>query len=162
MRRVRTRRVRASVGKIVKFPDRTALREQAYAWLVCIDEGLSAREQEALSAWVASSPEHSRMLIEAAECWELALQFEERAETVDHLVIQVGGGALARAVAQAIEEAYRLGLLERLPRIHVCQPEGGFPFVRAYLLALSEIDEPPKSKGLFEDPTLVTRNSMSS
>jgi len=71
--------------------------------------------------------------------WELALQFEERAEAVDHLVIQVGGGALARAVAQAIEEAYRLGLLERLPRIHVCQPEGGFPFVRAYLLALSEI-----------------------
>jgi threonine synthase len=54
-------------------------------------------------------------------------------------VIQVGGGALARSVAQAFEEALQLGFIDALPRIHVCQPEGGFPFVRAYLLALSEI-----------------------
>jgi threonine synthase len=71
--------------------------------------------------------------------WELVLQMAERSETFEHVVIQVGGGALARAVAQALEEAHRLGLLARLPRIHACQPEGGFPFVRAYLLALAEI-----------------------
>jgi hypothetical protein len=52
---------------------------------------------------------------------------------------QVGGGALARSVAQAFEEALQLGFVHVLPRIHVCQPAGGFPFVRAYLLALAEI-----------------------
>ncbi len=55
------------------------------------------------------------------------------------MVIQVGGGALARSVAQAFEEALQLGFISDLPRIHACQPEGGFPFVRAYLLALAEI-----------------------
>jgi threonine synthase len=71
--------------------------------------------------------------------WELVLQLAERGEGVDHVVVQVGGGALARAAAQALEEAHRLGLIPRLPRIHVCQPEGGFPFVRAWLLALAGI-----------------------
>ncbi|MCU0564132.1 MAG: pyridoxal-phosphate dependent enzyme [Desulfobacterales bacterium] len=71
--------------------------------------------------------------------WEIVLQLAERGEEVDHVVIQVGGGALARAAAQALEEAHGLGLIPRLPRIHVCQPEGGFPFVRAWLLALAEI-----------------------
>jgi threonine synthase len=71
--------------------------------------------------------------------WELALQLAERAEAVDHVVVQVGGGALGRAVAQAMEEAAALGILPKLPRIHVWQPEGGFPFVRAWLLALAEI-----------------------
>jgi threonine synthase len=71
--------------------------------------------------------------------WELALQLRERAETIDHVVIQVGGGALARAAAQAFEEAAALGIIPELPHIHVCQPEGGFPFVRAWLLALAEI-----------------------
>ncbi len=71
--------------------------------------------------------------------WELVLQMAERSEPLEHVVIQVGGGALARAVAQALEEADRLGLIPRLPRIHVCQPAGGFPFVRAWLLALAEI-----------------------
>ena len=71
--------------------------------------------------------------------WELVLQMAERSETLEHVVIQVGGGALARAAAQALEEAHGLGLIARLPRIHVCQPAGGFPFVRAWLLALAEI-----------------------
>jgi threonine synthase len=71
--------------------------------------------------------------------WELVLQMAERSEPLEHVVIQVGGGALARAVAQALEEAHGLGLVARLPRIHVCQPAGGFPFVRAWLLALAEI-----------------------
>ena len=77
----------------------------------------------------------------AAPRWggKLVLQMAERSETLEHVVIQVGGGALARAVAQALEEADRLGLIPRLPRIHVCQPAGGFPFVRAWLLALAEI-----------------------
>jgi threonine synthase len=71
--------------------------------------------------------------------WEMVMQLGDRSERIDSLVIQVGGGALARSVAQAFEEALQLGFIKALPRIHVCQPEGGFPFVRAYLLALAEI-----------------------
>jgi threonine synthase len=71
--------------------------------------------------------------------WEMLMQLSDRSERIDSLVIQVGGGALARSIAQALEEALQLGFIDALPRIHVCQPEGGFPFVRAYLLALAEI-----------------------
>jgi threonine synthase len=71
--------------------------------------------------------------------WEMLMQLSDRSERIDSLVIQVGGGALARSIAQALEEALQLGFIDALPRIHVCQPEGGFPFVRAYLLALTEI-----------------------
>ncbi len=71
--------------------------------------------------------------------WEMVMQLLERSEKIDSVVIQAGGGALARSVAQAFEEALQLGFIQVLPRIHVCQPAGGFPFVRAYLLALAEI-----------------------
>jgi threonine synthase len=71
--------------------------------------------------------------------WEVVMQLADRSERIDSIVIQVGGGALARSVAQAFEEALQLGFIDALPRIHVCQPEGGFPFVRAYLLVLAEI-----------------------
>jgi threonine synthase len=71
--------------------------------------------------------------------WELVMQLLDRSERLDRVVIQAGGGALARSIAQAFEEALQLGFIRALPRIHVCQPRGGFPFVRAYLLALAEI-----------------------
>jgi threonine synthase len=67
------------------------------------------------------------------------MQLLECSEKIDSVVIQVGGGALARSVAQAFEEALQLGFISELPRIHTCQPAGGFPFVRAYLLVLAEI-----------------------
>ncbi|MEJ5357383.1 MAG: PLP-dependent lyase/thiolase [Desulfobacterales bacterium] len=71
--------------------------------------------------------------------WEIVLALREHAAEVGHIVLQVGGAAFARAVAQALEEALALGLLARLPKIHACQPEGGFPFVRAWVLTLAEI-----------------------
>jgi len=71
--------------------------------------------------------------------WEMVMQLLECSEKIDSVVIQVGGGALARSVAQAFEEALQLGFISELPRIHTCQPAGGFPFVRAYLLVLAEI-----------------------
>jgi threonine synthase len=71
--------------------------------------------------------------------WEMVMQLRERSEKIDSVVIQVGGGALARSVAQAFEEALQLKFITELPRIHACQPAGGFAFVRAYLLTLAEI-----------------------
>lgn len=104
---------------------------------------LAFRRALAESGWVpfACAGNHNWSNIEGGATlgWEMLLQLRDRSARIDSVVIQVGGGALARSVAQAFEEALQLGLVSTLPRIHVCQPAGGFPFVRAYMLALSEI-----------------------
>ncbi len=51
---------------------------------------------------------------------------------LDHLVIQVGGGALASACIQALREAADLGALGRLPRVHTVQTYGAHPLEQAY------------------------------
>lgn len=51
---------------------------------------------------------------------------------VDRLFVQVGGGALAAACVQGFAEARRMGLIDRLPRIHAVQTRGAFPLKRAY------------------------------
>jgi threonine synthase len=64
--------------------------------------------------------------------FELADQLASDGTTLDGLFIQVGGGALAASMAQALEEAHALGRLERLPRIHAVQSRNVHPLVRAY------------------------------
>ncbi len=49
----------------------------------------------------------------------------------DHLVIQVGGGALGSALAAAIAEAVADGAIPRAPTLHVVQTEGAGPMLRA-------------------------------
>ncbi len=70
------------------------------------------------------------LVIEGGE----TLGYEVAAEgiAVDHLVVQVGGGALASACIQALREAVDLGALARMPRIHAVQTDGGHPLDRAY------------------------------
>jgi len=51
---------------------------------------------------------------------------------LDHLIVQVGGGALASSCIQALREAVELGALHRLPRIHTVQTSGAHPLERAY------------------------------
>jgi len=51
---------------------------------------------------------------------------------LDHLIIQVGGGALASSCLQALGEAAGLGALGRLPRVHTVQTFGAHPLERAY------------------------------
>lgn len=53
--------------------------------------------------------------------WELASQLAALRMTLDHLFIQVGGGALASATIAALEEARALGVLPHMPRIHAVQ-----------------------------------------
>jgi len=50
----------------------------------------------------------------------------------DHLVVQVGGGALASSCAQAFARAAADGRLSRLPRLHTVQTEGAWPLRRAW------------------------------
>jgi threonine synthase len=51
---------------------------------------------------------------------------------LDHLVVQVGGGALASSCVQALGEAAQMGALGRMPRIHTVQTTGAHPLERAY------------------------------
>jgi len=50
----------------------------------------------------------------------------------DHVVIQVGGGALASAVMQAFRLARRAGWITQLPRMHTVQTRGAWPLKRAW------------------------------
>ena len=51
---------------------------------------------------------------------------------LDHLVVQVGGGALASSVAQGLTDAVALGAIASMPTIHVVQAEVHAPMVRAW------------------------------
>lgn len=52
--------------------------------------------------------------------------------TLDRIMVQVGGGALASAVWSGLDEFATLGQLTRRPRLHPVQTAGCAPFARAY------------------------------
>lgn len=62
----------------------------------------------------------------------LAYEIAAVGVAVDHVVVQVGGGALASACIQGLREAVGLGALARMPRVHAVQTVGGYPLDRAY------------------------------
>jgi threonine synthase len=64
--------------------------------------------------------------------YELVTDLAAGPGALDHLIVQVGGGALASSCVQALREAADLGALGRLPRIHTVQTYGAHPLERAY------------------------------
>ena len=52
--------------------------------------------------------------------------------TLDRVVVQVGGGALASACIESIDDCVALGALPRAPRVHTVQTEGAWPLRRAF------------------------------
>jgi threonine synthase len=64
--------------------------------------------------------------------YELAAEIASVPGGLDHLIIQVGGGALASSCIQGLREAAELGALDRLPRIDTVQTFGAHPLERAY------------------------------
>jgi threonine synthase len=79
--------------------------------------------------------------------WEMASVLTAVSAPVDHVVVQVGGGALASAVAQSLREAVDLDAFRSMPRFHTVQSEGAWPLRRAYdrvtalLPAIPEADQ---------------------
>lgn len=71
--------------------------------------------------------------------WEIVSSLLSSKTTLDHLVIQVGGGALAASCIHGLRDALSLGLIERLPRIHTVQTRSAFPLRRAYDLLAARI-----------------------
>ena len=58
---------------------------------------------------------------------------------LDHLVIQVGGGALASACIEALGEAALLGSPDRVPQYHAVQTMGAAPLARAFELVVARL-----------------------
>ena len=83
--------------------------------------------------FTCQGPENG-LVIEGGEtlAYEIATELFINNVALDHVVVQVGGGALASACAQAFREAVELGALGRMPRMHVVQADGGHPLDRAY------------------------------
>jgi threonine dehydratase len=65
--------------------------------------------------------------------YELVSRLSRDGETLDRLVIQVGGGALASACVRAFEDAALLEVPERLPKIHAVQARNAHPLERAFM-----------------------------
>ena len=96
-----------------------------------------ARLREELSAGAlpfTCQGNENGLAIEGGEtlAYEMVSDLASGAVTLDHVVVQVGGGALASACVQAFAEAAQLGAVARLPRTHTVQTEGGHPLERAY------------------------------
>jgi threonine synthase len=64
--------------------------------------------------------------------YEIAASLAATRASVDHVVVQVGGGALASAVAAAFSEAAALGVMDHVPRFHTVQTESAWPLKRAF------------------------------
>ncbi len=64
--------------------------------------------------------------------YEIVSELVRSGCSLDHLVVQVGGGALASSCVQAFSEAHRFGTLGAVPEVHTVQTTGAHPLERAY------------------------------
>ena len=64
--------------------------------------------------------------------FEVVSSLVEARTTLDRVVVQVGGGALASACYEAFADACALGVLRRLPKLDTVQTAGAWPLRRAY------------------------------
>jgi threonine synthase len=76
--------------------------------------------------------------------YEMVTELTEAGLQLDHLVVQVGGGALATACIRAFEEAVALGVAPGGPRVHTVQTQGAHPLERAYHLVRAGLPARPR------------------
>jgi threonine synthase len=98
------------------------------------------RLQEAIAAGAVPftcQGNENGLAIEGGET--LGYELVSSGETFDHVVAQVGGGALATAVIDAFSEAVVAGALPLCPRIHTVQTTGAHPLERAYHRVASHV-----------------------
>lgn len=65
---------------------------------------------------------------------------------LDHLFVQVGGGALAAACARGMTDAVRMRWLDRVPRLHAVQTETVAPLARAWSLLRERLGDAAPSR----------------
>ncbi len=64
--------------------------------------------------------------------YEIFDKWHSENQSCHHMIVQVGGGALASSSAQALADVMRHDPLPVLPRFHTLQTRGAFPLARAY------------------------------
>jgi threonine synthase len=79
--------------------------------------------------------------------YEMVSELARQGRTLDRLVVQVGGGALASSCAQAFAEARALGAIDRQPRLDTVQTSGCWPLKRAYDHVASRLRARPGALG---------------
>lgn len=82
--------------------------------------------------------------------YELATDLASMPGGLGHLIVQVGGGALASSCIQALREAAELGALDRLPPVHTVQTFGAHPLERAYRRVLALLPDEPGPEAVRE------------
>lgn len=105
--------------------------------------------------FTCQGPENG-LVIEGGETlgYEIVSALAARGRTLDRLVVQVGGGALASACGQAFLEARALGAIARLPRIDTVQTAGAYPLKRAYDRVVARLPAPPEDGVDLADPAV--------
>jgi threonine synthase len=95
--------------------------------------------------FTCQGPENG-LVIEGGEtvAYEMVSALAGTGSGLDHLVVQVGGGALASACAQGFAEAARLGAIARQPRLHTVQTTGAHPLERAFARIRNELPDLPR------------------
>ncbi len=73
--------------------------------------------------------------------YEIVSELAADGVELDRLVVQVGGGALASACYEALEDACSLGVLESLPRLDTVQTDGAWPLRRAFEELVAGVDD---------------------
>jgi threonine synthase len=93
--------------------------------------------------------------------WELAGGLRDLQAAPDAIYVQVGGGALASAVAQGLAEAVAAGVLPRLPRLVAVQTQGCAPLHRAWeRLGQVPLAEAARQRSRFMWPWETTPHSV--
>jgi threonine synthase len=82
--------------------------------------------------------------------YEMAADLHRAGASLDHVVVQVGGGALASAVAQSLRESVELGVIGRMPRLHTVQTESAWPLRRAFLGVRALLGSSPRPREIEE------------
>ena len=68
----------------------------------------------------------------ATLAWEVVDELRAAGATLDRMVVQVGGGALASGIALGFDDAVTLGAIAGAPRLDTVQTLGGWPLARAH------------------------------
>jgi threonine synthase len=84
--------------------------------------------------------------------WEIVDELRAAGGSLDRIVVQVGGGALASGIALGFDDAAVVGAIDAVPRLDTVQAAGCWPLVRAWERILADLGV---AAGTPMDPGLV-------
>jgi len=75
----------------------------------------------------------------ATLAWEITDELRATGGSLERIVVQVGGGALASGIALGFDDATAVGAIEAVPILDTVQTRGGWPLVRAWERVLGDL-----------------------